>query len=961
MRVLLTNARLESWWGSETYLRDVARWLRDQGHVAIAYSARLGPFAQEMRREGIVVVDDLANVGEPPSVIHGQHHLPTVTALTAFPTVPAVAVCHGWLPWEELPVVHPEIRRYVAVSQLTRERLVSEAGIAPNRVRVIPNFVDTSRFEPRSKLPPYPRRALLFSNQAVPGAPWVEDLRAACSERGILLDIIGMRAGNPVEAPEKVLGGYDLIFARGRAALEAMASGVAVILCDIEGLASFVSPQALDDLREGNFGMQVLRRRNERALLGAEIDRYDPELAEETSRIVRTTLARDVVLPRLLETYHEAIAEASDQIVSAGEANRAVAAYLRSLDSMAPVPYEDAQRQITAVRQELAAARREFEAFRSGVLVRRVLPVLWRTRQLIAPTGGRRYRTYQRLLTLRTSGRRGETSVSRSGEGTVAEVATSVPPEAGLAAVVMDVGGQPGLLGAVRSLAAQTPRPEIAVVSSGGGTAEEQIRSANLPADVIQSSLLLLPGAARNLGIAATRGRYVAFLAADCVAAPGWAAGRLAAHTAGARMVSSAVVNDAPRNPFSVAAHTLLFAARLPGTPRHKRLHYGASYARELFREYGRFRDDLRIGEDSAFHDRVMRSARPVFRRDVRVAHRNPRSLGELLSDHYERGARAAAARHELYDESRVAARALVAKNSLQRLAASFALAWRASSWRERASLVISSPWLLPAAVAYSAGAATSRNEPSRRAEGARLRLVALIQFSNESRYLPEFLENVAAQVDGIIGLDDGSTDGSAEVVRGHPSVIEVLRLTQHGDHGWDERRNRAILVDAAIRHRVEWVVAVDADERLERDFRSRAEALMKRANEEGRAAYSVVLRELWGSMSTYRVDGIWGQKKSARFFRVPEYYEASDMALHGHWPPKSAHNPDAQFELVDLVIYHLAMINAIDREARKLKFQRLDPESRWQSIGYDYLTDETGLTLEQVPEDRDFRATIPD
>ena len=51
---------------------------------------------------------------------------------------------------------------------------------------------------------------------------------------------------------------------------------------------------------------------------------------------------------------------------------------------------------------------------------------------------------------------------------------------------------------------------------------------------------------------------------------------------------------------------------------------------------------------------------------------------------------------------------------------------------------------------------------------------------------------------------------------------------------------------------------------------------------------------------------------------------------------------------------------NPSDREARKQKFKRLDPESRWQSIGYDYLTDETGLTLEPVPEVRDFRATIP-
>lgn len=973
MRVLLTNARLEAWWGSETYLLDVARWLRDRGHVAIAYSARLGPFAQELRRERIAVVDDLAKVTEPPDVIHGQHHLATMTALSAFPTVPVVALCHGFLPWEELPVAHAQIRRYVAVSQITRERVLSETGVTPDRVQIIPNFVDLGRFEPRSALPASPRRALLFSNHAIPGAEWVEKVRAACLERGIDLDVVGASAGNPVEAPEKLLGSYDLVFARGRAALEAMASGVAVVLCDIEGLASFVTPESFDALRDGNFGFQVLNSPNERDLLGAQIERYDRAIAEETSRLVRTTLDRDVVLPRLMATYEEAIAEASEHPVSERDSSRGIAAYMRLLDSTAPVPHEEAQRQITAVRQELAAARQELAAvrldldtLRAGVLVRHVLPALWRTRELIAPTGGRRHRAYKRLLAVRAPGRgKGDFAAEARGarDPQPAETATAVPPELGLSAVVMDVGGQPGLQDAVRSLAAQTPRPEIVVVSSGGSGAEELIRAADLPADVVESSLLLAPGAARNLGVAATHGSHVAFLAADCVAAPGWAAGRIAAHAAGARIVSSAVVNDAPRNPFAVAGHTLLFAPRLPGTPAQHRLHYGASYARDLFREYGRFRDDLRVGEDSEFHQRVVPVAPPVFRRDVRVAHRNPRSLRELLSDHRARGARAAAARQEIYDEPHDVARALVARNSLKRLASSFALAWRAGSWRDRAGLVLAAPLMLPAAAAYSAGAATSASardiQSSPRDAQRPLRLVVLIQFRNEQRYLPEFLQNVAAQVDGIIGLDDGSTDGSADILRVHPKVLEVLRLTQHGEHAWDERRNRSILVDAAIRHGAEWVLAVDADERLEHDFRQRAEPLMRRAGD-GPDAYYVAIRELWGSAAEYRADGIWARKKSARLFRVPRYYEASDMAFHGHWPPKSAARPDRDFELADLVVYHLAMIDPADREARKQKFKRLDPESRWQAIGYDYLTDETDLKLEHVPDERDFRVTIP-
>src|SRR5437016_9664465 len=163
MRVLLTNGSLESRAGSELYVADVASWLRRNGHTPIVFSARVGMVADQLRRRAIPVVNDLSLVADPPDIIHAQHHLATMAALARFPETPAVYICHGWLPWEETPPRHPAIRRYVAVSAATRERLVSESGVPPDRVRVLPNFVDLKRFQPRDPLPSRPRRALVFS------------------------------------------------------------------------------------------------------------------------------------------------------------------------------------------------------------------------------------------------------------------------------------------------------------------------------------------------------------------------------------------------------------------------------------------------------------------------------------------------------------------------------------------------------------------------------------------------------------------------------------------------------------------------------------------------------------------------------------------------------------------------------------------------------------------------------
>src|SRR5204862_12908 len=99
-----------------------------------------------------------------PDLIHGQHHLETMTAMLRFPGVPAIYVCHGWAPWQEAPPHSPRILRYLAVDHACRDRLVFEHGISEERVRVLFNFVDLERFGPRAPLPARPARALVFSN-----------------------------------------------------------------------------------------------------------------------------------------------------------------------------------------------------------------------------------------------------------------------------------------------------------------------------------------------------------------------------------------------------------------------------------------------------------------------------------------------------------------------------------------------------------------------------------------------------------------------------------------------------------------------------------------------------------------------------------------------------------------------------------------------------------------------------
>ena len=156
MRILITNNTLAVRAGSELFVRDLAMALVRRGHDPMVFSTVLGDVADELRRATIPVLDDLRDLKVVPDVIHGQHHLDAMAAFLRFPDVPAVLVCHGWLPWEEAPVSFPSILRYVAVDDLCRERLLAEGGIPPKKIQVIRNFVDLERFRRRPPLPARP-------------------------------------------------------------------------------------------------------------------------------------------------------------------------------------------------------------------------------------------------------------------------------------------------------------------------------------------------------------------------------------------------------------------------------------------------------------------------------------------------------------------------------------------------------------------------------------------------------------------------------------------------------------------------------------------------------------------------------------------------------------------------------------------------------------------------------------
>ena len=371
LRVLITNNTLDARAGSELYVRDLAVGLLRRGHAPVAYSSVLGEVADELRAASIPVLDDLHSLSVAPDVIHAHHHLDAMCAMLRFPTVPAVFVCHGWQPWQEQPPVFPAIRRYVGVDDVCAERILTTPGVDPARVRTVYNAVDLTRFGRRpDPLPDRPRSALIFSNYASEDN-YVGTIREACRAASIeRVDVIGRGTGTAVDRPELALPQYDLVFAKARCALEAMAVGAAVIVADYSGLGGMVTPENVEAMRRLNFGLRTMQRWPLTVeAVTREIARYHAESSAAVCAFIRSNADAEGTIDQFERLYEEALTEPVVWSADAGrDACDAASSYMVTLADMLKGESDERRRHAEAEARSAAglhAARHENEALRA--------------------------------------------------------------------------------------------------------------------------------------------------------------------------------------------------------------------------------------------------------------------------------------------------------------------------------------------------------------------------------------------------------------------------------------------------------------------------------------------------------------------------------------------------------------------------------------------------------------------
>jgi glycosyltransferase involved in cell wall biosynthesis len=192
----------------------------------------------------------------------------------------------------------------------------------------------------------------------------------------------------------------------------------------------------------------------------------------------------------------------------------------------------------------------------------------------------------------------------------------------------------PRTLAALEPQVAERGDRELILVESSGELEAAELEERWPWARIIRLPERTLPGAARNVGIAAARGDLVAFTDADAVPAPDWLDRLEEALVPTVTFVAGAIENGTPRSPIGTASYLLEFSEWLPGRRGDRRPHAATCNLitrRSWISDRGGFVEDVWPGEDTILTFPEGRDGRLRFTDRARVAHINRTRPMEFL------------------------------------------------------------------------------------------------------------------------------------------------------------------------------------------------------------------------------------------------------------------------------------------------------------------------------------------
>lgn len=237
-------------------------------------------------------------------------------------------------------------------------------------------------------------------------------------------------------------------------------------------------------------------------------------------------------------------------------------------------------------------------------------------------------------------------------------------------------------------------------------------------------------------------------------------------------------------------------------------------------------------------------------------------------------------------------------------------------------------------------------------------RIICQMRIKNEERWLNEVLDQIALVADGIVILDDGSTDSTPAICRAHPAVIEYHHQS---NLPLDEVRDKNFLLQMALKHDPDWLLCMDGDEVLEDTAAERMLTAIRHCPPQV-STLDIQFLYMWDDLQHYRTDGIYRRIFHHRLFSLsgqdrerltftPSGYGGN---LHCESVPPNLKGKSAE---IDVRVKHLGYMHRTDRARKYAWYCSNDPRHASQGY-YEHLLDQPGMTIDQW-QDRSRRTSV--
>jgi len=186
---------------------------------------------------------------------------------------------------------------------------------------------------------------------------------------------------------------------------------------------------------------------------------------------------------------------------------------------------------------------------------------------------------------------------------------------------------------------------------------------------------------------------------------------------------------------------------------------------------------------------------------------------------------------------------------------------------------------------------------------------------------IARFMESISKYCDALVAFDDGSTDGSRDVITEWSGSIEIEIPSNKVNTPDKEGYHRARSLEHCRRLGADFVLCLDTDELFEKKVGSHLIHALCEGLDDSIDSIRFLTRHLWRTDRFARFDGHWGDPTEPRLFRLTD--EVSYGQLDGI---RSSLSPDGMIgnTLSPIKIMHFGYSSDAEIQYKHKRFESL-------------------------------------